>query len=97
MYYFLSIQQGVFFFSCIWSMGACLNSGSREKFSIIFQGLLHKEFPNQIAIDFGLPDHLIMPPLKPYIFTIPEQGSVFDYRYIKEVSLTIIHNYSKMH
>lgn len=90
MYYFLCTQQGVFFFSCIWSMGACLNSGSREKFSIIFQGLLHKEFPSQIATDFGLPDHLIMPPLKPYIFTIPEQGSVFDYRYIKEVSLQIV-------
>lgn len=71
-------------------MGACLNSESRGKFSIIFQGLLQKEFPSQIKNDFGLPDHLIMPPLKPYIYTIPEQGSVFDYRYIKEVSLAIL-------
>ncbi|XP_054282731.1 dynein axonemal heavy chain 7-like [Macrosteles quadrilineatus] len=76
--------EGVFFFSCIWSIGACLNSAGREQFSVLFQGLLLKEFPAHLKEQFGLPDHLIMPPLKPYIYTIPEQATVFDYRFIKE-------------
>ncbi|PSN56752.1 Dynein heavy chain 7 [Blattella germanica] len=44
---------------------------------------LEKEFPKRLIETFGLPME-IKPPLKPYIFTIPSQGLVFDYRFIKE-------------
>lgn len=76
--------EGVFFFSCIWSLGAALDTASREKFSLLFHGLLQKEFPSSLKADFGIPDELIIPPLKAYIYTIPEQATVFDYRFIKE-------------
>lgn len=67
-------------------MGAALDTPSREKFSLLFHGLLQKEFPSSLKADFRIPDELIMPPLKAYIYTIPEQATVFDYRFIKEVS-----------
>lgn len=40
--------QGVFFFSCIWSIGATLESPGRPKFDLLFRGLLEKEFPEKV-------------------------------------------------
>lgn len=80
--------EGVFFFSCIWSLGGTLDSNSRPKFSVLFRALLEREFPqaliDQLDITFEIPK-----PEKPYIFTIPTGGSVFDYRFIKEVFLVL--------
>ncbi|PZC81208.1 hypothetical protein B5X24_HaOG213309 [Helicoverpa armigera] len=39
--------EGVFFFSCIWSIGATLEADSRPKFDMLFRGLLEKEFPEK--------------------------------------------------
>lgn len=77
--------QGVFFFSCIWSVGGALDSKGREKFNILFRGLLEKSFPENYKTLFDLPMD-VLPPAKNYIFTIPAEGLVFDYRFIKEVS-----------
>ncbi|XP_034234713.1 dynein heavy chain 7, axonemal isoform X2 [Thrips palmi] len=75
--------EGVFFFSCIWALGGNLDSASREKFSTLFRGLLEKEFPAKLKSDFGLLEN-VPPPVKNYIFTIPTDGQVFDYKFIKE-------------
>ncbi|KAJ9589382.1 hypothetical protein L9F63_017434, partial [Diploptera punctata] len=75
--------EGVFFFSCIWAMGGTLDTGGREKFNILFRGLLQKEFPAALEETFGLPKK-VPAPIKTYIFTLPAQGLVFDYRFIKE-------------
>ncbi|XP_033607299.1 dynein heavy chain 7, axonemal isoform X2 [Cryptotermes secundus] len=75
--------EGVFFFSCIWSLGGTLNTEGRLRFNILFRGLLEKEFPAALKEEFGLPMN-VKPPLKPYIFLIPAQGLVYDYRFIKE-------------
>ena len=77
-------MQGVFFFSCIWSLGGTLDTQGRARFNILFRGLLEKEFPEALQEEFGLPMN-VKPPLKPYIFPIPVQGLVYDYRFIKEV------------
>jgi dynein heavy chain len=77
-------MQGVFFFSCIWSLGGTLDTQGRASFNILFRGLLEKEFPEALKEEFGLPIN-VKPPLKPYIFLIPVQGLVYDYRFIKEV------------
>ncbi|XP_055917464.1 dynein axonemal heavy chain 7 [Eupeodes corollae] len=77
--------EGVFFFSCIWSIGGALDSASRDKFSIVFRGLMEKIFPVSVYGTFSIPDELQVPALtKPFIFPIPKPGSVFDYRFIKE-------------
>ncbi|XP_073981598.1 dynein axonemal heavy chain 7-like isoform X2 [Rhodnius prolixus] len=77
--------EGIFFFSCIWGMGAALDAKSRDKFSILFHALLKKEFPTDIQKMYNLPDSLTEPPKKPYIFVPPSfHNTVFDYRYTKE-------------
>ncbi|XP_073827136.1 dynein heavy chain at 36C [Musca autumnalis] len=77
--------EGVFLFSCIWSLGASLDANSREKFNLVFRGLMEKNFPENLYESFGIPEELHVPALpKPFIFPIPKQGSVFDYRFIKE-------------
>lgn len=77
--------EGSFFFSCIWSLGATLDTNGRMKFSILFRGLLEREFPEPIKKELNIPFD-IPKPEKPYIFVIPVGETVFDYRYIKEVS-----------
>lgn len=77
--------QGTFFFSCIWAMGGTLEAKHREEFSILFRGLLEREFPVALMNKFQLKES-IPPPSKPYIFVMPKDHLVFDYRFIKEVS-----------
>lgn len=85
MYVTLTSFQGVFFFSCVWALGGPLNDASRVKFSELFQALLNKDFPDDLYEKFHIPDFLRVENLKkPFIFTIPKGGTVFDYRYLKE-------------
>lgn len=77
--------EGMFFFAAIWSLGGALNESSRVSFSEIFHGLLLKDFPEELYKKFNIPNELHVSPLpKPYIFTIPKVGTVFDYRFICE-------------
>ncbi|RLU26559.1 hypothetical protein DMN91_000355 [Ooceraea biroi] len=76
--------KGSFFFSCIWAMGGTLEAKYREQFSILFRGLLEKEFPIDLMNEFQLQEP-VPPPLKPYIFVMPKDHLVFDYRFIKEM------------
>ncbi|XP_076249285.1 dynein axonemal heavy chain 7 [Calliopsis andreniformis] len=75
--------EGSFFFSCIWSLGSTLTVKSKERFSTLFRGFLEKDFPSNLMEMFRLPN-VVEPPLKPYIFVMPRDGLVFDYRFIKE-------------
>lgn len=77
--------EGMFFFSCIWSLGGALNEQTRQAFSELFHGLLLKDFPVELYEKFNIPTELNVTSLtKPYIFTIPKAGNVFDYRFICE-------------
>ncbi|XP_068620866.1 dynein axonemal heavy chain 7 [Battus philenor] len=75
--------EGVFFFSCIWSIGATLEGSGRPKFDMLFRGLLEKEFPEKVIEALNYPREIAKPD-KQYIFTIPKDGLVYDYRFIKE-------------
>ncbi|XP_050489817.1 dynein axonemal heavy chain 7-like isoform X1 [Bombus huntii] len=75
--------EGSFFFSCIWGLGGTLTVKSRERFSVLFRGFLERDFPVDLIEMFKLPKP-IKPPLKPYIFIMPRDGLVFDYKFIKE-------------
>lgn len=66
-------------------MGGTLEAKYREQFSILFRGLLEKEFPLALMNQFQLQEP-VAPPLKPYIFVMPKHHLVFDYRFIKEVN-----------
>ncbi|KAL6428105.1 hypothetical protein ACFW04_008466 [Cataglyphis niger] len=75
--------EGSFFFSCIWAMGGTLEAKYKDQFSLLFHGLLEKEFPLTLMVQFQLQEP-IPAPLKPYIFVMPKHHLVFDYRFIKE-------------
>ncbi|CAH0689857.1 unnamed protein product [Chilo suppressalis] len=75
--------EGVFFFSCIWSVGATLEADSRPRFDMMFRGLLEKEFPESVIEKLGYPREITKPE-KQYIFMLPKDGLVYDYRFIKE-------------
>ncbi|KAH8413286.1 hypothetical protein KR009_009673 [Drosophila setifemur] len=82
---FRAQTEGIFLFSCIWSLGGALDADSREKFNIVFRALMEKTFPQSLYDMHGVTEDLYVENLpKPFIFPIPKQGSVFDYRYIKE-------------
>lgn len=66
-------------------MGGTLEAKYKEPFSILFRGLLEKEFPLALMNIFQLRES-VLPPLKPYIFIMPKHNLVFDYRFIKEVN-----------
>ncbi|XP_026815944.1 dynein heavy chain 7, axonemal-like [Rhopalosiphum maidis] len=70
------------FFSCIWSMGAALDTKSRIKFNLLFRALLEKKFPKKVAYALNIPLELCPSPDKPYTNLIPKNGLVFDYRYV---------------
>uniref|UniRef100_A0ABD2X5S3 Dynein heavy chain 7, axonemal n=1 Tax=Trichogramma kaykai TaxID=54128 RepID=A0ABD2X5S3_9HYME len=75
--------EGCFFFSCIWALGSTILPSYREKFSLLFRGLMEREFPIEVHAQFGLPNEV--PPLrKPYVTLLPGEGLVHDYRYVKE-------------
>lgn len=77
--------EGIFFFSCVWSLGGALNDEGRKSFSELFHGLSNKEFPSEFYDKYHIPEYLHLNALqKPYIFAIPKTGNVFDYRFIKE-------------
>ncbi|KAL1123751.1 hypothetical protein AAG570_001524 [Ranatra chinensis] len=65
--------EGVFFFACIWGMGGTLDPPSRDKFSVLFHALTAKEFPQEVAEQFDLPEELAQSPKKSYIFVPPTQ------------------------
>lgn len=51
---------------------------------MMFRGLLEKEFPEKVLEVLGYPREIAKPE-KQYIFSIPKEGMVYDYRFIKEV------------
>lgn len=65
-------------------MGGTLAPNSKDKFNLLFRGLLEKEFPAELANQLRLPE-AVPPPGKPYIFVIPQGHSVFNYKFIREV------------
>lgn len=59
---------------------------------MMYRALLEKELPRNVIAKFNYP-HEIEKPEKNYIFVIPKDGLVYDYRYIKEVYAFLTHHY----
>lgn len=57
----------------------------------MFRALLLKNFPEDVRQLFQYNEEVESPP-KAYIFTIPQEETVFDYKYIKEVGCMIFSN-----
>ncbi|XP_011505820.1 PREDICTED: dynein heavy chain 7, axonemal [Ceratosolen solmsi marchali] len=75
--------EGCFFFSCIWAMSSTIFVSYRSKFDILFRGLIENELPSDVKELFFLPDTIVNP-TKSYVNSIPAEGLVHDYKFIKE-------------
>ena len=70
----------MFFFSCIWSIGAVCDSETKKKFNLIFTELLKGELSEDVQKSLQL-GALDVPPLEtPYVFPPPKEGDVFSYK-----------------
>ena len=70
----------MFFFSCIWSIGAVCDSATKKKFNLIFTELLKGELSDEVQKSLQL-GGLEVPPLEaPYVFPPPKECDVFSYK-----------------
>ncbi|KAJ8670547.1 hypothetical protein QAD02_001806, partial [Eretmocerus hayati] len=75
--------EGCFLFSCIWALGGTIMAAYRESFSTLFRALVERELPLMIKEKYTLPES-VGNPKKAYIAHLPEEGLVYDFKYIKE-------------
>ena len=79
----------MFFFSCIWSIGAVCDSDTKKKFNVIFNELLKGELSDDTrkSLQLGSCD---VPPLEsPYVFPPPKEGDVFGYKVQNKINVII--------
>ena len=75
--------EGMFIFSLVWSLGAPLNTDSREKFDYFLKKLLVDGISEDEKNKLGLLD-TVEPPTKQYAILFPEGGSIYNYKFITE-------------
>lgn len=64
-------------------MGVTLMIDYRDWFNLLFRALLAREFPENVRKHFDILPKIGNPKI-PYIVPIPDAGSVFDYKFVKE-------------
>ena len=71
--------EGMFFFSCIWSIGAVCDEEGKAQFNTVFNELLKGDLPEDLKNSLNL--SVEIPPLEnPYVFHLPKERSVFSYK-----------------
>ncbi|XP_070569551.1 dynein axonemal heavy chain 7-like isoform X2 [Ptychodera flava] len=73
----------IFLFSFVWSIGATTTDEGRRKFDILFREIMEGGLSEESRSKFHILE-LVDPPLKPFSVPIPKDGSVFDYRFVKD-------------
>ena len=72
--------SGMFFFSCIWSIGAVCDSETKVKFNLIFTELLKGDLSDDLIKTLQLGSCEIPPLETPYVFPPPKDSDVFGYK-----------------
>ncbi|XP_071822297.1 dynein axonemal heavy chain 7-like isoform X1 [Apostichopus japonicus] len=75
--------EGIFLFSFVWSLGASTNTEARDKFDLLFRELLAGGLSEESRNKYHIIE-TVDPPIRPFTLPFPKEGSVFDYRFIKE-------------
>ncbi|PIK59399.1 dynein heavy chain isotype 7A [Apostichopus japonicus] len=73
----------IFLFSFVWSLGASTNTEARDKFDLLFRELLAGGLSEESRNKYHIIE-TVDPPIRPFTLPFPKEGSVFDYRFIKE-------------
>ncbi|XP_043929631.1 dynein axonemal heavy chain 7 [Protopterus annectens] len=75
--------EGIFLFSLIWSVGASCTEDSRLKFDKLLREIIDGPLSEETRTKFNILDH-VEPPEKPFTVKIPKEGTVYEYRFVKE-------------
>ena len=79
----LNWLEGMFIFALIWSLGAPLNSDSRNKFDYFLRKIMDGEINEEEKKRLNLLDTVPMP-AKKYEILLPDSGNVFSFKFITE-------------
>ena len=85
----LPFTQGIFVFSLVWSVGASCNDSGRVKFDAVVREVLNGPLSEQTQACHGILAKVEAPP-KQLTVPLPTDGTVYQYRFIKEVGLSLI-------
>jgi dynein heavy chain len=75
--------EGMFIFALIWSLGASLNSDSRNKFDYFLRKIMDGEINEEDKKRLNLLDTVPMP-AKKYEIQLPEASNVFSFKFITQ-------------
>ncbi|XP_030830748.1 dynein heavy chain 7, axonemal isoform X1 [Strongylocentrotus purpuratus] len=75
--------EGIYLFSYVWSIGASISGEGRIKFDLLLRELIAGGLSEESRSKFHLIE-FVDPPIKPFTMPFPKEGSVYDYRFIKE-------------
>ncbi|XP_065655373.1 dynein axonemal heavy chain 7 isoform X2 [Hydra vulgaris] len=75
--------ESVFLFSCVWSFGGTVDNNGRTMFDLFFREIMNGAPSLESQRKYAILDS-VDEPRRPYLCPFPNQGSVYDYHFIKE-------------
>nr|XP_029135329.1 dynein heavy chain 7, axonemal [Labrus bergylta] len=75
--------EGIFVFCLVWSVGASCDDSGRNKFDAVVREILNGPLSEETQACHGLLVNVEAPP-KQLIVPLPKEGTVYQYRFIKE-------------
>lgn len=81
--------QGIFVFCLVWSVGASCDDSGRDKFDGVVREILNGPLSEETRASHGILATVEVPP-KQLTVPLPTEGTVYQYRFIKEVGLLLI-------
>jgi dynein heavy chain len=73
------VLEGIFFFSCIWSMGGVCNRVLAKQFSALLYQLISGPLSSETRESFGIAT-VVEAPRSPYLLPVPGPGDVFAFQ-----------------
>ncbi|XP_074662516.1 dynein axonemal heavy chain 7-like [Tubulanus polymorphus] len=79
----ISWLECIFLFSLTWSVGGSVNEDGRTKMDALVRELMEGQMTEETRAKLSLTS-LVTAPLKPYAVPFPNDGKIYDFRFIKE-------------
>lgn len=80
----LFFLQGIFVFCLVWSVGASCDDTGRVKFDAVLREVLIGPLSEKTQVSHGILA-TVEAPTKQLIVPLPTEGTVYQYRFVKEV------------
>ncbi|XP_041119882.1 dynein heavy chain 7, axonemal isoform X1 [Polyodon spathula] len=77
--------EGIFVFSLVWSVGASGQEDGRVKFDKLVREILEGPLSEETKMRYNILHH-VEPPAKQLTVPVPKEGTIYEYKFIKEGS-----------